>query len=370
MLIWHGRRRVTCGQGEGVLISGTEFKIIDTISREIGNRISINGLTTEIKQEFGSAHYSNIYNALLELKDKNIIQIEKQGNASIPLLNFSNYLLPDMLFELELQKKRDFLEKWPEAQFLLSNLDQELSGLSFIRSILLIDPEHNMKLNRAELLILIDQENLANRQKTRSIINELRRHHNIRMEDLILSQSKLIDFLKSSEKNPIKEMISNKIATYLPQSFWNLIRNAYMHGDRIRFDNERTNLSKIKESDMAYNLARFGYMELGPEIIQGEDYSIEYILSSILFGDDPRRAAAASILISKNRPNFELLEFLSMRHGFAEKLLGLLEAINDISPAPEFSDAIWAFKDRGINPSRKDDGQIRNLMEVYDLRAR
>src|SRR6266699_3791064 len=294
------------------LISGTEFKIIDTISREIGNPNSIRGLTTEIKQEFGSAHYPNIYNALLGLKDKNIIQIEKQGNASIPLLNFSNYLLPDML---------------------------------------------------------IDQENMANRQKARSMINELRRHSNIRMEDLILSQAILIDFLKSSEKNPIKEMLSDKIATYLPQSFWNLIRNAYIHGTRIRFDNERTNLSKIKESDLTYNLAKFGYKELGPEIRQGEGYSMEYIISSILMGNDPRRAAAASILISKNRPSFELLEFLSMRHGFAEQLLGLLEAVNDISPAPEFSDAISAFKERGIKPSRVDDGQIRNLMEVYGLRT-
>src|SRR6266566_2323964 len=120
------------------LISGTEFKIIDTISREIGNPISIRGLTTEIKQEFGSAHYPNIY------------QIERQRNASIPSLNFSNYLLPDMLIEIELQKKRDFLQKWPEAQFLLSNLAQELSSLSFIRSILLIHPEHNMRLSRAE----------------------------------------------------------------------------------------------------------------------------------------------------------------------------------------------------------------------------
>ena len=347
------------------LISGTEFKIIDTISREIGNPISIRGLTTEIKQEFGSAHYPNIYNALLGLKDKNIIQIEKQGKASIPLLNFSNYLLPDILIEIELQKKRDFLQKWPEAQFLLSNLDQELSALSFIRSILLIEPERNMRLNRAELLILIDQENLADRQKARSMINELRRHSNIRMEDLILSQGKLIDFLKSSEKNPIKEVLSDKIAIYLPQSFWNLIRNAYIHGTRIRFDNDRTNLSKIKENDLAYNLAKFGYKELGPEIRPGKDYSMEYIISSILMGDDPRRAAAASILISKNRPSFELLKFLSMRHGFAEKLLGLLEAINDISPAPEFSDAISAFKERGINPSSVDDGQIRNLMELY-----
>src|SRR5207245_11191627 len=109
--------------------------------------------------------------------------------------------------------------------------------------ILLIDPEHNMRLNRAELLILIDQENLANRQKARSTINELRRHNNIRIEHLTLIQDKLIDFLKSNEKNPIKEILSDKIATYLPQSFWNTIRNAYIHGIRIRFDTHRTTTS-------------------------------------------------------------------------------------------------------------------------------
>src|SRR5437667_4283617 len=292
ILIWKWRRRCNVwAKGGRGLISGTEFKIIDTISREIGNPISIRGLTTEIKREFGSAHYPNIYNALLGLKDKNIIQIEKQGNASIPLLNFSNYLLPDMLLEIELQKKHNFLQKWPEAQFLLSNLDQALSALSFIRSILLIDPEHNMRLNRAELLILIDQENLANRQKARSTINELRRHNNIRIEHLTLSQDKLVDFLKSNEKNPIIEMLSDKIATYLPQSFWNTIRNAYIHGTRIRFDNERTNPSKIKESDMANNLAKLGYKDLGPEIRQGEEYSVEDIISSIVMGDEPRGAA-------------------------------------------------------------------------------
>src|SRR5437667_8565662 len=137
-------------------------------------------------------------------------------------------------------------------------------------------------------------------------------------------------------------VMSDMIAIYIPQSFWNLIRNAYIHGTRIRFDNERTNLSKIKESDVDYNLSKFGYKELGPEIRPGKDYSMEYIISSILMGDDPRRAAAASILISKNRPSFELLEFLSMRHGFAEKLLSLLETINDMSTAPKSSDVFSA----------------------------
>src|SRR5207245_5997796 len=157
-------------------------------------------------------------------------------------------------------------------------------------------------------------------------MNESKRHNNVKIAHLTLSQHKHVDLLKSNDKNPSKGMLSDKIATYLPQSFWNTIRNAYIHGTRIRFDNERTNPSKIKESDMAYNLAKFGYKELGPEIRQGEEYSVEYIISSILMGDDPRRAAAASILISKNPPSFEPLGFLPLGHGLAEKLLSLLEA--------------------------------------------
>ena len=351
------------------MTSGTEFKIVDAMSREIGNPVSISGLTTEIKQDFGSAHYPNIYNAVQELEKENVVQIERRGNASIPTLNFANYLLPDILTQIELQKKYDLLKKWPEAQFLLSSLEQELSGLSFIRSILLIDPKHNMKLNRAEILILTDHEDSANRRRAKSIVSEQRRRLSIRVEDLVMGRDRLIDFLKPGEKNPVKEMLSDKIATYLPQSFWDLVRDACVHGTLIRFDNERTNPSKIKEADLAYNLARFGYMELGSEVRQGEDYSIEYIISSVLLGNDARRAAAASVLISKGQPSFELLEFLSMRHGFAENLLGLLEAFADVSPSTEVSDTISSLKVRGVRPCKSGNAQVRALMEMYDPRT-
>src|SRR5437016_12570336 len=98
-----------------------------------------------------------------------------------------------MLIEIELQKKHDFLQKWPETQFLLSNLDQELSALSFIRSILLIEPAQSIRLNRSKILMLIIQENLANRHKERIMITDLRRDSNISIEELLLTQCKLID---------------------------------------------------------------------------------------------------------------------------------------------------------------------------------
>ncbi|MDG7001738.1 MAG: hypothetical protein JRN15_21790, partial [Nitrososphaerota archaeon] len=74
------------------MMSNTELKIIDTISGSIGNSISISGLTTEIKDRYGSAYYPNIYKAILSLKKENIIQLQKQGKASI-LSRFSRLCL-------------------------------------------------------------------------------------------------------------------------------------------------------------------------------------------------------------------------------------------------------------------------------------
>jgi Fe2+ or Zn2+ uptake regulation protein len=108
-------------------MDNTEFRIIDAISREIGNTISISGLTKEIKEQYGSAYYPNIYNSLMSLKDHNILQIEKHGNISTPFLNFTNYLLSDILIEMELRKKREFLEKWPEAQLLFAGIDNSFN---------------------------------------------------------------------------------------------------------------------------------------------------------------------------------------------------------------------------------------------------
>ena len=102
-------------------------------------------------------------------------------------------------------------------------------------------------------------------------------------------------------------MLSDKIALHLPQNFWMLIKNAYMHGMRIKFDTEQTNPSKIHDSDLTYNLARFGYKELGPEIRQGGDISIEYVIASILLEEDNRRMAATPVLLAKNKANYSLL---------------------------------------------------------------
>lgn len=348
-------------------MSNTEFKIIDTISREIGNPISISGLTTKIKEHYGSAYYTNIYNSLMSLEKERIIKIDKYGNTSIPTLNFSNYLLPDTLIEIELQKKREFLESWPEAQSLFAKIDSSLSSLSSIRSIILINPARNMKLNRAELLFILASGDESEFASIDGLISEMKKQLATRIEYLTITGSQMIDFLTSPERNAIEEMLSNKIAIHLPQNFWILIRNAYAHGIQIKFETEETDPLKISESKLSYNLARFGYKELGPEIRQESEISIEYIIASILLKDDKRRIAAIPIILAKNKANYRLLAFLSQRFGFAGKLLGLLLTLSQIKPAKNLSDGIDILTMWGIEPIETDESHIRGTMRLYGI---
>lgn len=348
----------------------TEFKILDILSREIGIPVSIRELTSEVKERYGSAHYANIYNSTKSLQDESIIQIEKQGKASIPFLNFANFLLTDVLVEMELQKKREFIDRWPEGQLLFEGIDDSFSNLLFVRSIILIDWTRNMKLNRAELLIMLDAEAANKRTTANELASDLRKNYPIRTEYLVITESELLDFIKSSEQNPIKEMLSDKIALHLPQNFWKLVRNAYQRGVRIRFDTQQTDPLKVSDIDLAYNLARFGYKELGQEIRLGEDLSIEHVVASIILKEDKRRIAAVPMILAKNRANYSLLVFLSQRHGFAEKLLGLLTTLNKLVPAEELGQAITLLKEAGTRVIRQDEAQVRTVMKLYGVGAR
>ncbi|MBI3859460.1 MAG: hypothetical protein HY296_04375 [Thaumarchaeota archaeon] len=138
----------------------------------------------------------------------------------------------------------------------------------------------------------------------------------------------------------------------------------------MRFDIEQTSPSKISNGDLEYNMGRFGYTELGPQIQQGTDYSIELIIASILMGEDARRTAAIPIVLAKNRANYELLAFLSYRHGFAETLLGTFIALNTILPSPGLPDTIAAMREAGTRPIQLDQNRIRELMRQYGVGPR
>jgi hypothetical protein len=364
----------------------TTFRILDALSRDLGNPISINELTSRIKGLYGTAYYKNIYDKIHDLRKQNILIISEIGKSSIIKLNFSNYLLTDILAEMELKRKQDFLEKRTELQMLLLEMTTYFSqGFYFIKSISLINPDDNVKLNRAEFLFLLaeplqrtnDGKPEPEEKRETAIHNEiqgiysamgkLQSIHNTKTDYLILKENEFLELLKSEESNPLKEMLSNKIAFYSPQSFWIEIKSALMKGIQIKMEKEEKNPAKMSEQELINNLSRFGYKELGPKISQGKDICIELIITSILLKNDARRIEAIPTLLAKNKTNHSLLMFLCQKYAQLDKLFGLLRILNKIKRSKEIENTMMILKDMRLKEARFDEKSIKQKMRLYNV---
>lgn len=362
----------------------TTFRILDALSKDLGNPISINELTGRIKELHGTAYYKNIYDKIHDLRKQNILIVTEIGKSSIIKLNFNNYLLTDILTEMELKRKQDFLERKAELQMLLLGMETYFSqGFYLIGSISLANPEHNMKLNRAEFLFLLaeplrwaknekpepEEKGTAMLQSEihgiHSIMQMLQKMHNIKTDYLILRENEFLELLKSEESNPLKEILSNKIAFHSPQSFWIEIKIALTKGIQIKLEREETNPAKISEQDMIYNLSRFGYKEMGPKMSWGRDICLESIITSLLLKNDARRIEAIPAILAKNKANYNLLIFLCQKYNQLEKLLGLLRVLNKIKGSEETENAIKILEKRKLTGKKYDGKIIKQKMRLY-----
>jgi hypothetical protein len=340
----------------------TTFRILDILSRDLGSQTSINELTRRIKETHGTAYYKNIYDKIQDLKKQDILNLTEIGKASVITLNFNDYQLTDLLAEMELKKKQELLEKNIEMQMIFLEMDKEFRSIPSIESILIIDPEKNFKLNRMEFLFL-----LANFDETTniySIMEGLQSKHNIKIDSLIITEKEFLNLLDSEGSNPLKAMLSNKIAFFSPQDFWIWIKTALIKGIRIK--TEETNPAGISEQDLTYNLNRFGYKEFGLKIEQGRKICIEYIITSILLQDDARRVQAVPILLTKNKIDYNLLIFLCKKYKKAEELLGLIKALTRIKESKETNNAIRILETMKIKGIRMNEKNIAEKMRLYD----
>jgi hypothetical protein len=345
------------------------FRILDSLSREIGSTISIHQLTSKIRQYYGTGYYARTYNRVIELSKQELITITKAGRSSIPSLNFSSYSLLDLLSEIEMRKKRELLDRSRNLQPLIMDIEAYAHNDSQIESISLMNPERNAKLNRAELLVLTRNSSENGSKQMTSIYRMMRdaqSKHNIRTDTLLLSTEDFAELLASDEINPLKEMLSNKIAFFAPQAFWAEIADALAKGRWIRLLGGETNPAKIAEKDMDFNLNRFGYMEMGSKIAGGEKICIEYIISSILMKGEARRINAIPILLSKNTANYNLLIFLSQKYGLSGRLLGLLRAMHKIKPQGKIAIMMEIMKELGAKEIKADENAIAQNMRLYN----
>ena len=131
-----------------------------------------------------------------------------------------------------------------------------------------------------------------------------------------------------------------------------------------------TDTTNIFEKDLVHNFAKLGYRELGSEADGGQDFSVEYIISSALLGEDKRRIAAVPVLLAKNKIDYPLLVFLSQKYGFAEKLLGALVALIKAAPTRDIERAVAAMSGGGVIPAKIDEAHVKQALRLYGIRGR
>ena len=341
-----------------------KFKILDILSREIGNAISIRQLNEKISSIHGSSHYPAIYSQIQELAKKKILNIDKHGKSSVASLNFDNPLLIDNIAQVELINKIHFLEERKDWQILILQINAYLREFSMIRSILIINPETNAKLNRIEFIILVrKEENKKKSEDIRSNMELLQRVHNIRIDYLMLDEASFENLLGYEDANPIKEVMSDKIVILYPQTFWFMIKNLLDKGMRIKVEEKSISLTKISEQDIVFNLVRFGYKEMGTKITQGKLIGIEYIVTSILVKkDNIRRLEAIPIILAKNKEkiNYPLLVFLATKFKMIRQLYNILKVLDEITPTNEVKQIMREITD-AVKQKVKTDQQAIEL---------
>lgn len=351
------------------------YRILNILARNLGKPLSINEITGKIEETYGGAYYANINEKIHDLTKEGIIILSKSGRSSLTSLNFNNYSIIDLLAEMELRRKQDFLQGKQEMQMLMMEIDTYLHNFLLIKSISLMNPERNSKLNKAELLIHISRTKREKVEESKisihTIIESLQKIHNIRIDYMILEDKMFLNILKSDEINPAREMLSNKIVILNPQDFWIEIKKAGAEGIKIIAEEGETNPAKITEEDLIFNLARFGYTEFGPQIKQGKLICIEYIIIAILFQNDARRIDAIPIILAKNsdKTNYDLLLFLSRKYGFGGRIFGILRTLRNLVAhgMKEIDEPIRLLEAMKIEEIKANEKSIKEKLRLYNV---
>ncbi len=342
------------------------FRILDTISSNIGDPLSINQLTNRMKDRYGSAYYANTYEKLQDLKNNGLINIEPIGRSSSIQLNFENYLVIDTLSAMEIEKKIEFLSARKNLLPFFADMDKTLRD-SAIKSISAINPQKNIKLNRIELLLLLNEapDYLKQTVELHKATQDLQRKHNLKTNNLTLDKDSFLRMLSSNEVNPVREALANQNVLFNPQAFWSQIKEIAQK-NQIRTLHQETKPLSISDSDLNFNLNRFGYSEFGTSFAQGRKFCIEYIVTSLLLREEARGVDAAAVILAKNSFSSGGIAFLSQKFEVSSRLLGILEVLRLIKPRMEIENAEKILKT--INPQMiaADEDSIKQKLELYN----
>ncbi len=321
----------------------TTFRILEVLGNSLGSQISINELKNRISEKH-PAYYKNIYDKVVSMEKGGIIILETIGRSRAVSLNFEDYRTIGLLGEMERIKLNSLMEN--------TRLRQLLEGLDKANPTCIINPIENLKLNRAELLTL-------------EIYKEAEYHSRkaaIKTDQLILSEKAFLGLLKSYDFNPLKTMLKNFTVIIKPDDFWDIMKEALKSRVTINKEYELP----LSQKDLAYNMGRFGYIEIGERIKESDNICLEMVISSILISGSQREKEAIGALLHKNKTNYPLLIFLCKKYNKLEQLLGILNVLNKIAPTKELTFAIKTLDELGVKEEKADYMSIKKKVELYD----
>jgi len=349
-------------------VNETEIKTLDILANEIGNTMSISTLTTKIKEIHGNADYKNIHNSIQKFVEKNIVELKKNGNSSIPKLNFGNYLLVDHLVQNEIIKRIKFLEKNKNYQIIFSELILDLKNLKQLKTILLFNLDENIEKNKIELLFILNGNEIKKETKQMEIIiNRIKNKYNIEIEKILLEENIFKSYLISQESNLFNEILKNKIILLNAESFWINIKELITNGSIVKSE-ESTKINNISQVECIYNLVKFSYTELANESIQSKEIGLEFLITSILLKKEfYKYTNAIPVLLMKNKINFNYLIYLSLKYEVINKLLGILKAMNKLTPTKQISKINKELSKQKVKPLEVNIEKIKLKMSFYNI---
>jgi len=353
-------------------MDATTFKVMEALAGAWAAPMSIRELAGRVKRLHGTAHYANIYRKVQALAEDGTVRLQTVGRSSGVSLGMGSRTVR-LLAEMETERKSRLMEGRPRLGILIDEIESGFrSRINAVSSVSIVDAERNLSLNRAELLFLLAEADggaaVAVADETEAGIHalmaKLQKMRNLRLDYLIVKRSQFIRLLRESYANPLKSMLPRQVAFFRPQDFWTAVKEAGEQGAGA-WNAETVEPARMPEMDMAYNLDRFGYTELGRKLQRGADIRLEYVIVSILIKGDTRRLEAIPTLLAKNPVDYGMLFYLCKKYKRLEGLMGTLKAFTKARKDAGAERLVTAMQSAGVRPSRFDAAAAVGKMRLY-----
>ncbi len=173
------------------------MKIMSYLSDNLGSGGNILEMSKAINRSYGPAYYTNIYSTVKRLEKIGIIRTETEGRNKLIKLDMGNPLSTYYISEAE--NHRAFGTKIPKE---ILNGILAIAGKFCISSICALETEKYLKMNRIELLLLINDRSIS--AELIRLLLRMESDCGTRIDSLILTTEEFAQMMKADELSPIK----------------------------------------------------------------------------------------------------------------------------------------------------------------------